>query len=471
MPFPSIQSSSGPPSPLIFVLGTTASGKTRLSIELASRFRGEVVNCDSLQLWKGIHVLSAAPTSSEVARVPHHLFETQEPFQAGCESKNVRDWTESALALCGEIVGRGNIPFLVGGTHYYALYLLTQLSARGITSYSPLVFFADGKEKLRGRAISRLAGMLTDGLLPEVCRTLALCPEERLQRAARQERLSDGATDGVMQAIGLKEFSGPYLQLRELFRAKGNAVSEPRLESLATLLSDALGILFAHWRSSAEELAASPAPDDEVFAVKLEGGEGLRAGSGSVSGETTQEPAAIGPSLLPQTTPACFSECSQQVEALFTARAPTIPDCVCWRDFQSLLFSYLHALVRVGLSTVRYARSQLKWRGRFAGSGVPLHDVDTSPVTLNPESWGPVIQAAVSACEKHLASPPEFFFQPADDAFQPTTCQVCGVKLLSQSQSDHHFASNRHWKAVAGQKRRERAALEGFERPGKLERK
>ena len=60
---------------VIFVVGPTASGKTDLSIKLAKKFGGEIVSADSMQIYKGIHIASAAPDSEERSGIPHHLIE------------------------------------------------------------------------------------------------------------------------------------------------------------------------------------------------------------------------------------------------------------------------------------------------------------------------------------------------------------------------------------------------------------
>ena len=60
---------------VVFVVGPTASGKTALGIEIAKRFSGEVISADSMQIYKGIHIASAAPDKAEMQGIPHHLLE------------------------------------------------------------------------------------------------------------------------------------------------------------------------------------------------------------------------------------------------------------------------------------------------------------------------------------------------------------------------------------------------------------
>lgn len=101
--------------PIVAVVGPTASGKTALSIALAKRFGGEIIGADSMQIYKGIGIASAAPTLSEKGNVPHHLFE----FLDTDKAFSVADYIPLASKTAGEIHKRGNLPILVGGTGLY----------------------------------------------------------------------------------------------------------------------------------------------------------------------------------------------------------------------------------------------------------------------------------------------------------------------------------------------------------------
>ncbi len=101
--------------PVVVITGPTAAGKTDLSIALAQRFRGEIVNADSVQVYRGMDLGAAKPSVEERALVPHHLIDIVDPdanYDAGRFMKDAR----KAMA---EIHARGNIPFLVGGTGLY----------------------------------------------------------------------------------------------------------------------------------------------------------------------------------------------------------------------------------------------------------------------------------------------------------------------------------------------------------------
>jgi len=108
----------------VFIVGPTASGKTGLSIEIAKKFGGEVVSADSMQIYKGIHIASAAPEAEEMQGVPHHLLE----FLSTDTQFSVADYVKIAKEKISEITERGNLPLIVGGTGLYISSLLDNTS-------------------------------------------------------------------------------------------------------------------------------------------------------------------------------------------------------------------------------------------------------------------------------------------------------------------------------------------------------
>ena len=112
------------PDPLLLVvLGPTASGKTALSVALAERLRGEVVNCDSVAMYREFEIGTAKPSPAERARAPHHLLDFVDPIgyiTAG-------EYARLARQAVAEIKSRGNLPIVVGGTGLYLRALLDGL--------------------------------------------------------------------------------------------------------------------------------------------------------------------------------------------------------------------------------------------------------------------------------------------------------------------------------------------------------
>ena len=97
------------------ISGPTASGKTALGVKLAMAVGGEIINCDSVQIYKGIQIATAKPGEDEKRGVPHHLIDYVDPNV----NYTAADWAADATANIEEIEGRGNVPILVGGTGFY----------------------------------------------------------------------------------------------------------------------------------------------------------------------------------------------------------------------------------------------------------------------------------------------------------------------------------------------------------------
>ncbi|HZQ90342.1 MAG TPA: tRNA (adenosine(37)-N6)-dimethylallyltransferase MiaA [Terriglobales bacterium] len=128
---------------LVALLGPTASGKTALSLTLAERFNGEILNCDSVAVYREFDLGTAKPSAEERSRVPHHLLDVLAPteyFTAG-------DYARRARAVLSEIRERKRLPIVVGGAGLYLRALLDGLFAGPPRS-----------EELRARLRDRAAG-------------------------------------------------------------------------------------------------------------------------------------------------------------------------------------------------------------------------------------------------------------------------------------------------------------------------
>jgi tRNA dimethylallyltransferase len=101
--------------PIIAVVGPTATGKTRLAVDIALKYNGEVVSCDSMQIYRGMDIGTAKPTAQETMGVPHHLIDIIDP----CDNFSVADYTILAQKAIEEIHSRGKMPIAAGGTGLY----------------------------------------------------------------------------------------------------------------------------------------------------------------------------------------------------------------------------------------------------------------------------------------------------------------------------------------------------------------
>ena len=100
---------------ILAVVGPTASGKSALALELAKRFHGEIICCDSMQIYKQMNIGTAKPTKEEMASVPHHLFDFVHP----CENFSCADYVSLAEKTAEDILSRGKLPVFCGGTGLY----------------------------------------------------------------------------------------------------------------------------------------------------------------------------------------------------------------------------------------------------------------------------------------------------------------------------------------------------------------
>ena len=107
----------------IAVVGPTASGKSALALLLAERFGGEIVSCDSMQIYRGMDIGTAKPTPEERRRVPHHMIDILDPD----EPYSAADYGDEAARVATEILSRGKLPVFCGGT---GLYLTAALTGR-----------------------------------------------------------------------------------------------------------------------------------------------------------------------------------------------------------------------------------------------------------------------------------------------------------------------------------------------------
>ncbi len=108
----------------IALMGPTASGKTALALDWAQRFGGEIVSVDSALVYRGLDIGAAKPSDEERASVPHHLIDVREPWQP----YSAADFANDARVAVEDIVARGRLPVLAGGTGLYFRALLQGLS-------------------------------------------------------------------------------------------------------------------------------------------------------------------------------------------------------------------------------------------------------------------------------------------------------------------------------------------------------
>ena len=108
------------PPQVICVVGPTASGKTALGVWLAEQYNGEVVSCDSMQVYRRMDIGTAKPTAEEMRGIPHHMIDVADPE----EDYSAERYRREAIPVVDDILARGRLPILVGGTGLYLDALL-----------------------------------------------------------------------------------------------------------------------------------------------------------------------------------------------------------------------------------------------------------------------------------------------------------------------------------------------------------
>ena len=128
---------------VIAVVGPTASGKTKMAIELAQTLNGEVISADSRYVYKGFDVATAKPTKEECAGIPHHLIDIVEPeydYSAG-------DYCRDARKAIYDVIERGKVPIVAGGTGLYFRVLLEHYNLPEVKTDYALREELDAREK------------------------------------------------------------------------------------------------------------------------------------------------------------------------------------------------------------------------------------------------------------------------------------------------------------------------------------
>jgi len=177
---------------IVVICGPTASGKTALSIALAKAFNGEVVSADSMQIYRRMDIGTAKPTLEERDGVPHHMLDVAEPG----ESYSVSRYAEEASACVEDILARGRLPIVCGGTGLYIDGLI-----RG-TDFQPAGTDSGLREQLEGEWETQGAEAMMARLAavdPDSAARLHLSDKRRILRAL-EVYLATGETITVHNA-------------------------------------------------------------------------------------------------------------------------------------------------------------------------------------------------------------------------------------------------------------------------------
>ncbi|MBE5057057.1 tRNA (adenosine(37)-N6)-dimethylallyltransferase MiaA [Pseudoflavonifractor sp. DSM 107456] len=255
---------------LIVILGTTACGKSGLGVELAKHVGGEIVSADSRQVYRGLDLGTGKVTEEEMDGVPHHLLDVVSPNQ----SYSVAEFQRDAYAAIDDILARGKVPLLVGGTGLYVRavaegytfqesqpdpVLRAQLERKSAEELYAMFraqtgrTLSGGEEKNRHRLVRTMEKLLSGDSLTEsprvpryevlqlgmtyprdvLCRRIDERLQKRLDDGMIEEvaRLrAEGATDAFLEGLGLEYryilwyLTGKLSSQDELFDELGRAI-------------------------------------------------------------------------------------------------------------------------------------------------------------------------------------------------------------------------------------------------------
>jgi tRNA dimethylallyltransferase len=184
-----------PRNPVVVIVGPTASGKSTLGIEVALQLNGEIINCDSVQVYSGIEIATAKVPVAERKGIPHHLIDFVSPkvnYTAG-------DWAREAQVKIEDIESRGKVPFLVGGTGFYLRALRRPFFPSPQTDES-LRQRLNRIREMRGaehlhRILTRLDRLTADELFPRDWPRVQRAIEVRLQTGTPMSSQKDKRTE------------------------------------------------------------------------------------------------------------------------------------------------------------------------------------------------------------------------------------------------------------------------------------
>lgn len=218
------------PPKIAVITGPTATGKTRLGVLLAQRLGGEVVSADSMQLYRGMDIGTAKPTPEEMQGVPHHLIDVAEPW----ENWSAARYVEAAGAACRDILARGRLPIVVGGTGLYIDSLVRGLGFAAVDETGETRRELEERyDEIGGAAMLRELSQLD----PERAAKLHPRDKKRVVRAYEVYLLTGRTMTELDEASRLRppDFDAAYIILGWASREEMYARTDARVDEMVSL--------------------------------------------------------------------------------------------------------------------------------------------------------------------------------------------------------------------------------------------
>jgi len=236
----------------IALMGPTASGKTAAAIDLARRHGGEIVSVDSALVYRGLEIGAAKPDPAERAGIPHHLLDLRDPWQ----SYSAAEFAADAAAAVRDIVVRGRLPILAGGTGLYFRALLQGLSPMPEADPAMRAAISAEAEAVGWPALHAQLAQVD----PAAARRIHATDPQRIQRALEVYRLTGKPISHWQALPGVARLPARVLKL--VLAPADRAVLHARIERRFDLMLEA-GFLDEVRRLRAlPQMAGVPAPLD-----------------------------------------------------------------------------------------------------------------------------------------------------------------------------------------------------------------
>jgi tRNA dimethylallyltransferase len=238
----------------IALMGPTASGKTALVLDWALRFGGEIVSVDSALVYRGLDIGAAKPSDEERASVPHHLIDVREPWQP----YSAADFANDARAAVDDIVARGRLPVLAGGTGLYFRALLQGLSP--MPEADPAIR-AQLAAEAGARGWAAMHAELAD-VDPAAAARIHVNDPQRIQRALEVYRISGRSISDWQRETVAASQRFPCRVLKLAVAPHDRAVLHARIERRFDAMLEAGFLDEVRSLRALPELRAHPAPLD-----------------------------------------------------------------------------------------------------------------------------------------------------------------------------------------------------------------
>ncbi|KAK8825060.1 tRNA isopentenyltransferase [Blastocystis sp. ATCC 50177/Nand II] len=389
----------------VFIVGTTGVGKTKLSIQLAHRFNGEIINADAMQMYHGLNIATAKATVQERDGVPHHLLDEVDPRT----EVTVHDFHKRASQIIADLNEQGKLPIVVGGTHYYIQSLIWD-SLLDEGERSPEIPTDD----LDAKSTEELYAMLQ-----------RVDPEPQQHPHQRKRILSD---------LRLYNQTGVApSQLRQEHNARQS--KEERLDNVVIWLSCQPEVLAARLDKRVDGmLAAGLLAENTAFVQRNIEGSDIGRGVWQAIGLKEFMPLYLDAAGRYNHRTAVDAESAEVQEMV----------------------------ARVKVDTQQYAKRQITWiRNRLLARVQHLIQLDTSQL----DRWDDVVlNPAVNVVEHLMAGTlpavkvnHAFWEQQSESRNKKFVCDVCKKVIMGEEQWHDHLRGRVHKRHVEGLKKKKAA--------------